>query len=110
MDSKIDDLGTMQGRITSLTRGRPFKDNVYVDQKKLVSLIIESDGSEHIVDLPIKTNSDFEVIPYQLALVGFNVRYSKKGERWEEGYTTEWELEVLSGALKGNTYKSSHCV
>ena len=102
MDS--DNSFQTHGRILSLVRGKPEERDY---EKSLVTLVIESDQNKHVVDLPIKTESDFEVIPYQSTLVGIDVRYSKKYERWEEGIAINWELEVLSGSLKGNTYKFS---
>ena len=94
-----------QGRIVSLSRGRPDEEG----RDRLVTIVIKPNksGVEHVVDLPIKTKGDFEVIPYQLALVGADVRYSKKYTEWLEGIAKDWELEVLSGSLKGNIYKFS---
>jgi hypothetical protein len=107
MGISIDSDNNFQtkGKILSLIRGKPEGSNY--DKKNLVTLIIESDKNKHIVDLPIKTNSDFEIMPYQSALLEADVSYSKEGKSWEEGFTTYWKLEVLSGKLKGNTYKFS---
>ncbi len=100
-----DNSFSSQGRILSLVRGRPEGSDD--DRKTLVTLVIQSEKDKHVVDLPIETRTDFDVIPYQSALVGVDAKYSKKYERWQEGIAINWELEVLSGALKGNTYKFS---
>jgi hypothetical protein len=94
----------IQGRVLSLVRGRPEGSYLGKDEY-LVTLVIESSGAKHTVDLPIKTETDFEVIPYQSALVGVDVRYFKKYSTWEEGIAEDWVLEVLSGSLQGNTYR-----
>jgi len=89
-----------QGKIISLSRGRPWESY----KESLVTLVIESTKGEHEVDIPIGTKSDFEVIPFQLILVGVDVKYSKTYHVQQKGTTEYWNLEVLSGPLKGNTY------
>ncbi|MEK6899369.1 MAG: hypothetical protein AABW79_04710 [Nanoarchaeota archaeon] len=94
-----------RGKVISLTRGRPGGHRT--DMESLVTLNIKSGETNHLVDLPIKTKSDFEVLPYQASLAGVEVSYSKEYDSWEEGINKKWELEVLSGLLQGNIYKFS---
>ena len=42
---------------------------------------------------------------YQLALVGFDVKYVTDMERGGEGTEEVWKLEILSGPLRGNIYQ-----
>ena len=70
----------IEGKVISIRRGLPSSN--FSEEKNLVSLLVETPGGAKIfVGLPIKTESDFELMPYQLALVGFNVRFSNDSAR-----------------------------
>jgi len=100
-DENIDITGT----VLSLERGRPDKHNM--DRLFLgntVTLTIESDKNRYKVDLPIKTQTNFDLIPYLDSLLNVEVKYSAMHRKEEIGYTirhTYWKLEILSGKLKG---------
>ena len=77
----------------------------------LVALTIKSqDGRDVVVDFPLMVKSSFGIIPYQVALVGSEVKYSKRSSNTpddvpESIFGANYELEFLSGPLKGNVYK-----
>lgn len=106
MESKTDSDKDVKidGRIISLSRGILGKNGYVINEKSLVSLAIQSNTKSHLVDIPIKTESDLELIPYQSSLVGFNVEYSKEHKENHEGFREQWSLKILSGKLKGNIY------
>ncbi len=96
----------LKGTVRSLTRGRP--NGGAHDKETLVTLVIGADQGDLTVDLPIETRTDFDLIPYQVALVGVGVEYSKKSRDSSDGrapiLVTNWDLEILSGTLKGSKY------
>jgi len=80
---------------------------------KLVMQLETSSGLRNI-EMPIKIKNDFELIPYQIALMNQKVKYAvdEKCPRLEgdvspntrnERYST---LSILTGSLKGKTYRA----
>ena len=98
---KLDSDGGLRtvGKVISLVRGRP--DCPDSDVNNLVTLTLDSRGTVQLVDLPIRTQSDFDLIPYQLGLTGQYIDYSKT---YGLENFVKWELKVNSGQLKGNVY------
>ena len=98
---KLDSDGGLitTGKVVSLYRGRPDCSDSEVNN--LVTLTLDSRGTVKLVDLPIRTRSDFDLIPYQLGLTGQYIDYSKTCGL--ENFV-RWELKVNSGPLKGNVY------
>ncbi|MBS3083422.1 hypothetical protein J4423_01315 [Candidatus Pacearchaeota archaeon] len=94
-----DGGGRFSGRVNSLVRGVPG--GFSSDNNNLVTLSLDSRGTVQLVDLPIRTQSDFDLIPYQLGLTGQYVDYFK-----DLGFVggVKWRLEVTSGPLRGNVY------
>jgi hypothetical protein len=99
-------IKTIEGKVLSVNRGS----STQIDSNKFLTLVIEHDKETHKADLPIKTESQFELMPYQIALVGTNVRYNYEWSEAEKGFgldgaiLQDWNLEILSGPLKGNKY------
>ena len=95
-----------KGIVKAMQRGLPGDDRC--KKETYVTLKI-ADITQRIrtVDFPIATQTEFELIPYILALLGNDVRYKKQTHPDENDIGinfTEWELEFLSGPLKGTKY------
>src|SRR5438477_5488953 len=86
------------GKIISLKDGRS---DPRIDRLEgIVQAVMQTDKEQRIIDIPISISSDFELMPYQLALVGSEVKYSKafgadENAATEDGFWAEWELEIL---------------
>lgn len=83
-----------------------------------VELKIDTGKDIQTVELPLSDRNilrcDVELIPYQFALIGQSIKfkssYTESRGRGMTGYTrreTDFEMEILSGPLKGNCYKQS---
>lgn len=76
--------------------------------------IEDNQGEKYKVSLPVKLNDNFELIPYELAsLVNQTVKFVETKEELHDcgltGYTTinyNYELQILSGPLKGRKYNA----
>lgn len=59
------------------------------------------------IQLPVKTDTDAEIIPYQSALIGQEIIYSQRPADYEGGVTfSNSSVKVLSGPLKGKIYSA----
>ena len=61
------------------------------------------------VEIPIKIDSEFELMPYEKILKGESVRYCNRFWLEKETQNEYWELKILSGSLRGKTYKFQRC-
>lgn len=102
-NTKVDVTGEVKGieRILKMKTDELTSD--------LVALkIAESPETIHTVTYPLVTRNNFELIPYQQALIGERVGYLKtnteEGRRYSDVKTSTWELEMLTGRLKGTIY------
>jgi hypothetical protein len=104
-----------EGKVTSVTRSQLARrpNSIYMEGSgDPVVLTIESSERNEMIDankasicLPILVHSDFELIPYQHALLDADVRYIRIVEDKFDVLTVNAELSVLSGALNGLKYK-----
>ncbi|MDP1694915.1 MAG: hypothetical protein Q8L34_05230 [Candidatus Woesearchaeota archaeon] len=93
-----------RGKVSSITRRDPKNNH---SEQDLVALVLDTEQGTKTVDFPLITQSDFELIPYQHALVGQNVQYSKQWDGSGDETFRFWKLQVLSGPLAGNAYNAS---
>jgi len=82
----------IEGKVISIRSG--LHSSSFVEEKNLVSLLVETpEGAKIFVGLP------------QLALVGFDVRFSNDSVSFQVmGSKTQIRLEILSGPLGGQIY------
>ena len=90
---------SLEGKIISLERR---ENTIYL------SIINTKSQDPFKLPLPIKINNDFQLIPYENALLNQTIKYSTKKERVKlgtiNGLSTRYNLEICSGTLKGITY------
>jgi hypothetical protein len=92
------------GKIIDVLRGRTRGWPSESVNSDLVTIVLKSDLKKYFIDLPIHTESEFDLIPYQSALIGEDAMYIKtyKGRMGNENGS--WGLTILSGKLNGKSY------
>jgi hypothetical protein len=100
------------GKVLSLLRGRAdcrYRDDLVYGVMTMVVEHKEDEreisGKRYNLELPIPTKNAFELMPYQSVLVGQTVKYTKEFMPFRLGGGTVIQLDVLSGILKGESYK-----
>ena len=99
-----DNALNIRGRVFSISREE--KNHHLSEQQDLVALVLDTEQGTKNVDFPLTTQSDFDLNPYQHALVGIDVQYSKEYHGSGDETFRFWKLQVLSGPLTGNTYST----
>lgn len=97
----------ISGVVDRLMRGRSDRGAYTNDRANDRVTLVLGVSPDRVVflDIPYKTENDFDLIPLELALKGARVSYKKNYKDWQEGIAEEWELRVTSGPLEGNSYK-----
>ncbi len=91
------------GKVLSVSRGRYGEPPI--GESDMITLVIETGEGNYTADFPVRTRTDLELLPYQSALVGTEVGYSKRFEGPD--LLEQWELKILSGPLEGNSFRGT---
>ena len=109
METKSFDVQVGQTTSLDIARLEGIVTKLQAEGHKLVLTIRDGDNEKHEVDLPLRVDNEFELIPYELALLDQRVGY-KQSESTTPGrlhgvFERSKELEIHSGPLKGRVYR-----
>jgi hypothetical protein len=80
-------------------------------ESKLITMILQNNGTPLQLEYPVNTASEIEIIPYQIAFIDQLAKYKRVHQGFyfngkDVGSTTDYELTVNTGRFAGNTYKA----
>ena len=67
-------------------------------------MVIKEDTTKYLADFPIPTMTNLDILSIRSALIGLEVQYSKRIADEESEYTFEYDMKILSGKMKGDSY------